>query len=132
MADGTSFVMLALGDYRFGLATAAYQDLQRTSSWRWQTVDRIGVAPATQYVGPGGESIELSGVVYPHFKGGLGQLDAMRAEAGKGEPLMLVDGMGKVWGKYVVTEVREGQKTFFSNGMPRCQEFNLSLQSYGG
>lgn len=132
MADGTSLVMLALGEYRFGLSTAAYQELERTKAWRWQSVERIGVMPAMQYTGPGEETIELSGVVYPHFRGGLGQIESMRAEAGKGEPLMLVDGQGKVWGKYVVTQIREGQKTLFSNGVPRMQEFSLSLQSYGG
>lgn len=129
--DGNSYVMLALGDYRFGLSTAAYQTLERTSQWRWPTQDRIGTAPASQFVGPGGETVSLSGMIYPHYKGGLGQLDAMRAEAGKGEPLMLVDGTGKVWGKYVITEIREGQRTLFSNGAPRCQEFDVTLQSYG-
>lgn len=131
MAGATSFVMLALGDYRFGIATAAYQDLQRTNAWRWPTVERIGARPASQYVGPGEETIEISGCIYPHFRGGLGQLEAMRAEAAKGVPLVLVDGTGKVWGKYVITEVREGQKTFFSNGAPRAQDFNLTLQAYG-
>jgi hypothetical protein len=122
---------MALGDYRFGLSTAAYQELNRTNSWRWPTVDRIGARPASQFVGPGEDGIQMSGVIYPHFKGGLGQLDAMRAEADKGEPLILVDGTGKNWGKYVITDIREGQKVFFSNSMPRSQEFDITLQAYG-
>lgn len=129
---GDSFMMMALGEYRFGLPTAAYQDLSRTNSWRWPTVDRIGARPASQFVGPGEESISMSGLIYPHFRGGLGQLDAMRAEADKGEPLILVDGSGKNWGKFVITDIREGQSIFWSNGAPRRQEFDITLQAYGG
>lgn len=126
-----SLVMMGLGDYRFSLNTAAYQELSRSNSWRWPTVDRIGARPAAQYVGPGEETIRMSGKIYPYFSGGLGQLDAMRAEADKGVPLMLVDGTGQIWGKYVITQITEGQSTFFSNGKPRCIEFEVSLQAYG-
>lgn len=126
-----SFVMMALGSFRFSLSTAAYQELTRTNSWRWPTVDRIGARPSSQFVGPGDDSVSMNGRIYPHFKGGLGQIDAMRAVADKGEPQMLVDGAGRVWGKYVITEIRETQGTFFSNGAPRCQDFDLSLQAYG-
>jgi uncharacterized protein len=129
---GESSIMMGLGDYRFSLRTAAYQELRRRNSWRWPMVDRVGARPAAQFVGPGEDSVTMSGVVYPHFNGGLGQLSAMRAEADKGEPLMLVDGTGQVWGKYVITDLEEGQEVFFSNGAPRCQHFDLSLQAYGG
>lgn len=131
MAAGESFVMLALGDFRFSINTAAYQELTRSQSWRWPTVDRIGARPASQFVGPGEDSVNLSGKIYPHFKGGLGQIVAMRAQADRGVPLMLVDGRGLVWGKFVITELRETQGTFFSNGAPRCQDFDLTLQAYG-
>jgi phage protein U len=132
MADDNSFVMMGLGDFRFGLPTAAYQDLSRTSSWRWPTVERIGARPASQFVGPGEDCVTMNGVIYPAFRGGIGQLAAMRAEADKGAPLNLVDGTGQHWGQYVITEVREGQSNFFSNGMFRSQAFDITLQAYGG
>lgn len=127
-----SSVMMALGDYRFCLDAAAYQSLERSTLYRWEAVDRIGVAPGQQFIGPGEDRIDLSGVIYPAFRGGLGQLDEMRAEAGKGEPLMMVDGMGRVWGDFCITEVRETQTVFFSNGTPRKIEFSLTVVAYGG
>lgn len=123
-----SLVMLALGDFRFGMSTAAYQSLERENSWRWPTTESIGERPKPQFVGPGDETIRLSGVVYPHFaSAGLGQIDAMRAEADKGRPLLMVCGRGRKWGRYAITSIREGQHTLFSNGAPRCQEFELTL-----
>ena len=32
---------------------------------------RIGRSPALQYSGPDAEELKLSGVIYPHLKGGL-------------------------------------------------------------
>ena len=43
-------VMLALGDYRFSLATAAYQSLRKTAAWRWPGQERISREPALQFV----------------------------------------------------------------------------------
>ena len=73
--------MLALGSYRFSIDTSAYQELLRTTSYRWARQPRLGRLPARQFVGPDGETITLNGVIYPHYKGGLGQLDALREEA---------------------------------------------------
>lgn len=129
MAD--SNVMMALGDYRFSLSTAAYQNLERTMSWRWAAVERVGGRPKQQYIGPGEETVSMDGSIYPAFRGGLGQIDRMRVEANKGEARLLVDGTGKVWGRYCITEIRETQTVFFSNGKPRKVDFAISLKHYG-
>lgn len=124
--------MLALGDFRFGIATAAFQELQRSHSWRWPSIERIGAKPALQFVGPGDETIRMNGTIYPSFRGGLGQIDGMRVEANKGEPLRLVDGAGLDWGFYCITEINETRKVFFSDGTPRAQDFDLCLSAFGG
>ncbi|MBI2235375.1 MAG: phage tail protein [Magnetospirillum sp.] len=124
-------VMMALGDYRFSVATAAYQTLERQTEYRWAKQDRMGRAPARQFGGIDDDTISLAGVILPHYRGGLGQLNAMRAQAGAGKPLMLVDGMGKVWGKYCILKVREGQSQFLGNGAPLKIEFTIELAAYG-
>lgn len=126
-----SLVMMRLGAFKFALSTAAYQSLERETAWRWPTADAAGHWPRPQFIGPGNDTIRLGGVVYPHFSGaGLGQIDAMRAEADKGQPLNLVCGRGKVWGRWCITSLREGQRVFWSNGAPRAQEFELTLIFY--
>lgn len=124
-------VMMALGDYRFSLDTAAYQKLQRSHSYRWSSQERLGRRPARQYMGPGEESIDLDGIIYPTFKGGLGQLEDMREQAGRGEPLTLVDGLGEVWGTYCIEEIQETRRVFLANGAPRKIEFSLKIARYG-
>ncbi len=123
--------MLALGPYRFSLNTGAYQSLKRSSEYRWPSIERIGQEPLLQAIGPGSDRIDLDGVIYPHFRGGLGQINAMRDSASKQEPLMLINGLGEVLGRFVITQIEETQNTFLPDGMPRKIEFRLSLERYG-
>lgn len=124
-------MMLALGPYRFSLNTSAYQSLKRSSEYRWPSIERIGKEPLLQAIGPGCDRIDLDGVIYPHFRGGLGQINAMRDSAARQEPLMLINGQGNVLGRFVIAQVEESQNTFLADGSPRKIEFRLSLERYG-
>lgn len=124
-------VMLKLGDYRFSVDSAAYQSLNRSMSYRWVAQERLTRCPAQQYIGPGAETISLSGIIYPHYKGGLKQLDTMRREAAKGKALHLSDGFGGIHGRWVITQIGETQTVFDVSGAPLKQEFQLQLTHYG-
>ena len=125
-----SDVMMTLGPYRFGMDSAAYSELTRTTEYRWESQELIGARDAQQYTGPGEETISLPGVVYPHWRGGVRQIDEMRSLASQGRPLLLTDGVGRVWGRYVITRVDETQGVFLRQGLPRRQQFTLSLKRY--
>lgn len=126
-----SETMMALGGYRFSLTTAAYQELRRSNAYRWQAQERLQRLPAQQFIGLGNETLDIKGSIYPHYQGGIKQLDMMRVQAGKGEPLLLVDGLGFIWGRWVVLQVNETQSVMLTNGQPRKQEFQLRLSRYG-
>lgn len=124
-------IMMALGPYRFSIDAAAYQQLMRTTAYRWPAQERIGRRPALQFVGVGTETISLSGVIYPHYSGGLEQVESMRAIAAQGKPQQLVDGRGKIWGLWCIERIEETRTVFFANGDPRKMEFRLALSNYG-
>ena len=123
--------MMALGEYRFSVSTAAYQEFTHSAEFRWASQERLGRLPARQYLGPGEETISLRGTLHPHFRGGLGQMDRMRAEAARGEPLEMSEGTGRIWGKWVITRVEETRRVFDADGAPRRIEFRLALARYG-
>ncbi len=127
----TSLVMMALGSFRFGISGSGYQTFSRSASWRWEKVDRAGRAPAMQFLGRDADTITLEGVIYPHFKGGLRQVELMRLAASAGQPLILVDGLGWVWERWVITSVEERKSVFMSDGAPRKIEFSVGLTAYG-
>lgn len=126
-----SLVMMALGAFRFGVNRASYQSFTRSAAWRWEKIDRIGRAPALQYLGPDADEITLEGVIYPHFNGGLRQMELMRAIAGTGQPMILVDGLGWVWQRWAITAVEETRSVLMADGAPLRIDFTISLQAYG-
>ncbi|MGI0120276.1 phage tail protein [Zooshikella sp. RANM57] len=123
--------MLALGNYRFSVDTAAYQSFTRELSYKWPTQQLAGGHTLPQFVGFGEFKRSLAGVIYPEYKGGLKQIDAMAAEAGKGVPLQLVSGLGDVLGFWCITGIRESAVVFLKNGVPRKLNFSIDLIFYG-
>ncbi|KAF1719795.1 phage tail protein [Pseudoxanthomonas wuyuanensis] len=120
-------MLMALGTFVFSLPQLAYQQLERSLSWRHAASERIGARAAHQYVGPGEETIELSGIVAPEFTGKPASLALLRQLAGEGRPLALVTGTGEVLGAFVITSQRETQTLQFDDGTPRRIEFQLTL-----
>lgn len=128
----SSLVMMALGTFRFGVNSASYQTWRRSASYRWEQLDRAGRAPALQFLGPDVEEVTMSGVILPHFRGGLRQVEGMRLVARTGQPFMLVDGLGWVWDRWVITRVEETKTLFLADGAPRQIDFQLTVRAYGG
>lgn len=125
-----SFVMMQLGSFQFALDTAVYQELNRSSAWRWAEHETFGTAPISQYVGQGKESITLSGVIFPEFRGGFGQLENLRALADQGLPQTLVSGEGVILGQWCIEQIDETQATLDIFGRPRKQDFNIQLKRF--
>lgn len=121
-------LMMLWGRFPFGIATAAFQELNRTTNWRWPAQELFGQMPTRQYVGPGDETITLPGVIYPEFRGGTGQIQKMRDIADQGVPQVLVDGRGNILGKWVATSINEQQSVFSGFGIPLKQEFTITLE----
>lgn len=130
-AQRTSRVMFMLGPFMFSRDTAAPQSIRRSSEFTWTAQNRFGRDPALQFTGPGADSIELEGDIYPTYKGGLSQVAAMRELAGTGKPHILVDGRGNVYGQWVIMRVEETGRILFDNGTPRKIQFRVSLRLYG-
>ena len=123
--------MLALGEFRFSIDTAAYQEFTHNNQYRWQSQDRLMREPSLQFIGKGQEKIDLTGIIYPHYKGGLKQIENMRELAGKGKALLLVDGLGFVWGLWSIIQIDQTNSLFVVNGLAQKQTFKLTLVRYG-
>jgi len=131
-AGGT--YMAKLGDYMFSLDTAAFQSLQRDTAFRWQGIKRIGRASAQQFTGLDDDTIELSGVIVPHFRGGMSQLALMRDAAARGVPLPLIyafETVGQYCGLWCIRSIKEGRTELTREGLPKRIEFSMSLVAYG-
>ena len=123
--------MMKLGDYTFSINTAAYRKAKRNSKYNWPEQARIGSNPVLQFSGTGADTMSLPGIIYPTFRGGLTQVDTMRALAGRAKPLLLVDGLGSVHGYWCITGIKEKTSDFLPAGIPQKIEFTLDLTYFG-
>lgn len=117
--------------YFFNLDTAAFDELNRTTAFRWASQERLTRRPAQQAVGMGEEKITIKGAIFPSFKGGLKQLDTLRSIGQKLEPLILTTGYGKVLGSWCLLNISEEQSSLLQGGIPLKQAFNLEFVRYG-
>jgi hypothetical protein len=88
--------------YFFNLDTAAFDELRRTTEFRWAGL-----------------------------KGGLKQLDTLRALGAQLQPLTLTTGYGDVLGTWCLKSLDEDQSALMAGGIPRKQSFNLEFVRYG-
>lgn len=128
--SGNAPVMLMLGGFKFSLNTAVFQEVQRSTSYRWAAQDRLHKFDALQSTGPGDDRITLPGVVYPDWRGGVGQLDDLRALANEFRPLQLIDSFGMLLGLWVIDSIEEIQTEFKPDGTPRKQQFTVSIRKF--
>jgi phage protein U len=117
--------------YFFNLDTAAFDELSRSSEFRWASQERLSRRPAQQAIGVGEEKLTLKGTIYPGFKGGLKQLDTLRSIGARLQPLTLTTGYGEVIGTWCLKTINDEQGAFLHGGIPRKQGFTLEFVRYG-
>ena len=121
-------MLMALGMFVFQPRSVPYQQLQRAPQWRHANQSRVGDRPAYQFVGPGADTITLSGTLLPEFTGGRLDLDEIRDMADEGKAWPLVEGTGRQYGLWVITGVNETSSTFFRDGAAQKIEFTITLE----
>ncbi|WP_236189505.1 phage tail protein [Pseudomonas pharyngis] len=117
--------------YYFNLDTAAFDELRRSTEYRWASQERLTRRPAQQAVGIGEDKITLKGAIFPGFKGGIKQLDTLRSLGAQQLPLTLTTGNGDVLGTWCLKNVDEEQSALLQGGIPRKQAFTLEFVRYG-
>ncbi|KAA9020751.1 phage tail protein [Sphingobium limneticum] len=119
--------LMALGMFLFEIGTLAHDEMQRRTDWQHARSQRVGARDATQYTGPGDETISLSGAVYDEIADGRGSLDDLRAMADDGEALPLLDGGGLIYGNFVITAIDERHALLMADGRARRIDFAINL-----
>lgn len=128
--NGAWMTQMRLGKFKFGVYTAAYQSLDRNTEYKWGEQSVFLNYDDLQFLGPGADTITLQGIIFPEYKGGSGQLDDLRAMASMGRGQLLISGFGRVFGYWAILSIQEGQTIFAAGGMPRRQEFTVTIRKH--
>lgn len=125
------FAMMALGPYRFSLATFGYEELRRKAEARIEEVKIIGARPSLHRSGFESESITLRSAFHPrHLPGnaGLSQVSRMRASVGASYPLIgNRSGIGDIFGSWALKSVEDTHTEIFVDGLGQAVAVEIEL-----
>ncbi|SCA39160.1 phage tail protein [Klebsiella quasipneumoniae] len=121
-------MMMMFGLFVFELRTLPYQQLQLSRHWRHFKNDHVGQSAKWQYVDAGENQLTLGGLLYPEITGGNLSLGAVSTMAYTGLAWPIIDGIGSIYGMYVITGLQETYQEFDRYGKAKKIEFTLSLQ----
>ncbi|WP_294192313.1 phage tail protein [uncultured Sphingomonas sp.] len=125
-------MLLAIGLFVFSIDTLAFDELSRRATWRHASSARIGARDATQFTGPGEETISLPGIVFAEIADGEVSVDELRRMASSGDAWSLVDGRGYVYGAFVITTIDDRRSAFWPDGTARQIDFSIELLRVDG
>ena len=120
-------MLSTLGLFVFELSSTSYQQLQRSDSERWAKNNRIGARANWQHLGPGEDTITLSGTLYPELTGGKVSLDILREMKASGKSWVFILGSGATLGQYIINSIDETHHHLIKNGQARKIDFSLKL-----
>lgn len=120
---------MALGGFVFGLSSGfPYETLDRKTTGGWVSLDIISSKPRSHQTGQGLEEIRLNGKA--QWAEGMAKLDELRAMANARIPYVLIDGVGRVLGRWRIDGVNEGQKRVLDDGTTTLLEWSLELSEF--
>lgn len=123
-------MLMSLDDFVFELATLAPTEVAQQIDINWQSQNRYGGRPSYQFTGIGGETLTLSGALYPASKitGTAKDLQELRDMSVKGEDFVLVGGDGYVRGLFAIRSITETHTVFTKHGEAQKIEFQIGLE----
>jgi uncharacterized protein len=119
--------LLAIGMFVFGVPRLAYSELRRRAEWRWAEAPRFGERDAAQFLGPGLESISLSGLLVPEIAGDFTDIERLREMAATGEVWPVVLGTGEVLGEFRIDSIDDNWGSILPGGRARATGFDIML-----
>ncbi len=124
--------LLSLGMFVFGMDTLAYDELNRRMAWRHPGSERFGARDASQYVGPGPDTITIAGLVVPEIAGSYSAIETLISMADSGDSFDLLDGLGRVLGTFRIDQLEETHHGVMAGGIPRGKGFSIELTRVDG
>jgi phage protein U len=120
--------LLTLGMFVFGMDTIAYDELNRRFGWRHGDTDRFGARPATQFLGPGEDTISINALIVPEIAGSYSALTTLEDMGNTGDSWQLLDGLGRVLGQYRLETIEDGHRGIMAGGIPRGRAVTIELK----
>lgn len=120
--------LLTLGMFVFGMDRLNFHELERQISWKHGKSPRFGIRDAGQFLGPGDETITLTGLLVPEIAGTYGDIDRLIEMGNTGEIYPLILGTGTIMGEFRMLKLDDRWRNLINGGVARQTDFAIDLE----
>lgn len=101
--------------------------MERTARADFAVKPLIGTLPGREFMGEGDDEIALSGQILPSKTGGLAGVEMLHGFRVSGTALPVMRGDGRMFGWYVIEEVRESHRELLRSGVGFTVDYSVRL-----
>lgn len=121
-------MLMMVGALRIEIAPFNVHQVSETGDTEYAIKPVVGAEPLLEYVGEGGNQLNLSGRLFPHELGGIDELELLRQLRVSGKPQYVMRGDGRPYGWYAILNVQEQSSYLNSHGVGKLIEVSISLR----
>lgn len=125
----SDLVVARLGSIEFSVKAGTFSTLSRNTRWRVDKPEPMQGLGVPTSRGRADDTLTIDGTSYPGYSGNLSTVERLREAGDAGEPLLLVDGEGGIFGYWMVEGVTEKKGPFMPTGIERRADWSLTLTS---
>ncbi len=120
---------MALGSFIFGLSRQfAYHSLLRKSDGGWTEIQILTSKPKSSQTGQKSETLTITGKSM--YAVAMDRLDELRALQALRVPLPLIDGIGRNWGLWRISNISETQSQIIDDGTAMVVDWVIELAEF--
>jgi uncharacterized protein len=120
---------MALGNFIFGLSRDfAYHLLARKSDGGWTEIQILTSKPKSSQTGQKPETLTITGKSM--YAVAMDRLDELRALQALRVPLPLIDGIGRNWGLWRISNISESQSQIIDDGTAMVVDWVIELAEF--
>ncbi len=124
-------IQMVWGFFPFSLESLPYEGFSKKGSYKYGSNSRVGARDAKQFLGPGEETVILTGKLLPMITGGRNAIELLRLQASFGQGFPLIERTGRIHGNYICVNADEVARQFEHTGAPHVVDFSLEFKRVG-
>ena len=123
-------VLMVLGGFEFVIGLNSYQKIGQKNSYRQVEQKILRGSSVFHSTGENAPTLTLSGTILSNYDIGIDapSLDDLRNLAKEGKAHLMVDELGEVHGKYVITDITEEKSLIDKKNVARKTSFSVTLK----
>lgn len=121
-------MLFSIGALQVEVAPFNIDRISVSGETEYAVKDVVGAEPPLEFVGEGGNTMTLSGSLFPYALGGLSGLELLRQMRTSGKPQFIMRGDGTPLGWFAILSVSEDSRYLSRSGIGKQVGVSINLR----